>query len=211
MPSKSPPYVLREGESFIVDDGVPILIDRWGGIKKKQWVELDVVDRDGTLIRPALVASLGTARSRRSLSRRDRAAVLSQAKGMCNLCERSLGVDVHIDHVTPLADGGTSDLTNLAAVHRDCKRAKGAWAVRPYWAWCVITTDPRGGERKVPPRFRQRAWADARAGLHIDEEARVAARWGRIPGRSKKIRSCPAVASRLDSSAICGGRGQLGR
>lgn len=52
-----------------------------------------------------------------------RSAVLVRDGGRCFLCG-GYGAD-EADHVVPVFEGGTHDLTNLAAVHADpCHRAK---------------------------------------------------------------------------------------
>ena len=47
---------------------------------------------------------------------------------LCALCETRLpeyAADIHVDHIVPVAKGGTSDPENLQAVCADCNRRKG--------------------------------------------------------------------------------------
>ena len=47
---------------------------------------------------------------------------------LCALCQRRLpedATDIHIDHIVPLARGGTSELENLQAVCAGCNMRKG--------------------------------------------------------------------------------------
>lgn len=48
---------------------------------------------------------------------------------LCPLCKTRLpedAADIHVDHVVPVARGGTSDLENLQAVCAACNMRKGA-------------------------------------------------------------------------------------
>ena len=40
----------------------------------------------------------------------------------CHWCGFPLGNDITIEHLTPLSQGGTNELANLALVHRRCNR-----------------------------------------------------------------------------------------
>lgn len=45
----------------------------------------------------------------------------------CAYCRRKINLsDAHIDHVVPLSQGGSNDLSNLATACRDCNLSKGA-------------------------------------------------------------------------------------
>lgn len=60
--------------------------------------------------------------------RRLREYVLQRDGGMCQ-CEDCKGQDKiahEVDHVIPLARGGTDDPGNLRAINRDCHKAKTA-------------------------------------------------------------------------------------
>lgn len=44
--------------------------------------------------------------------------------GKCAICAQKLGADVHIDHIVPLAAGGSNRRSNLQLVHPACNYAK---------------------------------------------------------------------------------------
>lgn len=48
----------------------------------------------------------------------------------CNMCERMLGAEVDVDHVTPLHMGGSNDPRNLQVLCLNCHRAKTAMECR---------------------------------------------------------------------------------
>lgn len=58
-----------------------------------------------------------------------RRRVLERDIGTCYLCDE-LGAD-EVDHLVPVADGGTSRTDNLASVHSSCHRRRHA---EPEWA-----------------------------------------------------------------------------
>jgi hypothetical protein len=61
------------------------------------------------------------------LSARDRFEILRRDKFTCRYCGRkSPEVKLHVDHVTPVAEGGTNHPTNLCAACSDCNLGKGA-------------------------------------------------------------------------------------
>ena len=64
-------------------------------------------------------------RERRRLRRRALLAVLGRRCGICGRRIRSLR-DLHIDHIVPLARGGSSARENLQAAHALCNQQKGA-------------------------------------------------------------------------------------
>jgi 5-methylcytosine-specific restriction endonuclease McrA len=55
-------------------------------------------------------------------------AALSQAqKGRCGICHMPLCAhDIEVDHIVPVALGGSDARRNLRLVHGVCNRAKGA-------------------------------------------------------------------------------------
>lgn len=62
---------------------------------------------------------------------RDRRAI-ARTKPPCGICEGEIDYSLPhtdprsfvVDHMIPLNKGGTDDLTNKQAAHRDCNRAK---------------------------------------------------------------------------------------
>lgn len=65
--------------------------------------------------------------------------IIKKDKPPCHLCGEPIDYDAGhlnplsftIDHITPIARGGSDTLDNLAAAHRACNRAKGAKAPMP--------------------------------------------------------------------------------
>jgi 5-methylcytosine-specific restriction protein A len=51
-----------------------------------------------------------------------RRAVYRRQDGRCALCGWPLGERWEVDHIVPVARGGTSDLSNLRALHQACHR-----------------------------------------------------------------------------------------
>ena len=57
----------------------------------------------------------------------DYAAVLKAANGVCGICQQPVGMSVvHIDHIIPLARGGSHTQDNLQLAHAHCNISKGA-------------------------------------------------------------------------------------
>ena len=61
---------------------------------------------------------------RRALTPYQRALVASEQAWRCNHCSVLFKALWHIDHVTPLADGGADHLTNMQALCADCHASK---------------------------------------------------------------------------------------
>ena len=61
---------------------------------------------------------------RRALTPYQRALVASEQAWRCKHCSVLFKALWHIDHVTPLADGGADDLTNMQALCADCHASK---------------------------------------------------------------------------------------
>ena len=61
--------------------------------------------------------------SRESISNNIRFKVLKRDHFTCQYCGRS-GVELEVDHIRPVASGGTSDMGNLITACKDCNRGK---------------------------------------------------------------------------------------
>jgi hypothetical protein len=62
-----------------------------------------------------------------SISKKDRAAVLHDAHGVCQMCGKTIkdhGIRLHVDHKIPQEWGGTSALENLWAICSVCNEGK---------------------------------------------------------------------------------------
>lgn len=67
---------------------------------------------------------------RGSLPNRLRDAVLERDGFVCGICGDEIeSGDLHIDHILPVARGGTNDLDNLQPAHSFCNISKGARVV----------------------------------------------------------------------------------
>jgi HNH endonuclease len=76
---------------------------------------------------------------RRPLSRHLRVQVLARDGYRCLMCGRSKEeVALEVDHVIPVADGGTDELHNLATLCRDCNGGKSAYRFTDYRSVTVI-------------------------------------------------------------------------
>lgn len=63
--------------------------------------------------------------SRKSMSTQTRFSVLSRDRFTCRYCSRSApDVELHVDHVVPVALGGSDDLENLVAACVECNLGK---------------------------------------------------------------------------------------
>lgn len=63
---------------------------------------------------------------RRTFSDRERAQFFADAGGKCKHCGKRIpsGMDWHIDHEIPIADGGTNDDVNLQVLCYQCHSLK---------------------------------------------------------------------------------------
>jgi 5-methylcytosine-specific restriction endonuclease McrA len=69
-----------------------------------------------------------TLKHRKSFSTKERAALFVEHGGLCHLCEGAIqaGQTWDVDHVIPLALGGTNDTSNLRPAHSRCHRGIGS-------------------------------------------------------------------------------------
>lgn len=56
--------------------------------------------------------------------RKNRELALERANGRCERCREPHGPDKQVDHIVPVRDGGTNDLTNLQVLCRACTKVK---------------------------------------------------------------------------------------
>ena len=64
--------------------------------------------------------------TRKSITKKTRFEVFKRDSFTCQYCGRtSPAVILEVDHVVPVAEGGTNDLMNLVTSCRDCNRGKG--------------------------------------------------------------------------------------
>lgn len=64
--------------------------------------------------------------ARRSLSPLQRLKIFEAAKGVCHLCEQRIQVGQawEVEHVRPLALGGSDDESNMRPAHKACHKDK---------------------------------------------------------------------------------------
>ena len=61
-----------------------------------------------------------------TFSKLDLKALMTSQKGLCIVCRTSIKDGYHIDHIKPLANGGSNDKLNLQLLCQPCNRSKGA-------------------------------------------------------------------------------------
>ena len=77
---------------------------------------------------------------KRSTTQRDRyRRIIGRTLPACHICGQPIDLDLPyldpgafvVDHIIPLAKGGSDRLENLAGSHRSCNRTKGAHIIAP--------------------------------------------------------------------------------
>jgi len=63
-------------------------------------------------------------KTNRSLNQTTKKVVAANQKWNCNVCNNILDASYEVDHINPLYNGGTNDLTNLQALCRNCHGKK---------------------------------------------------------------------------------------
>lgn len=56
----------------------------------------------------------------------DIARIMKQQRGRCAYCRQKLGEEYHVDHITPIAKGGTNDARNIQLTCAKCNLEKSA-------------------------------------------------------------------------------------
>lgn len=71
------------------------------------------------------------------LDREGQLKLLKRQKYICPLCRaRIVAEDVtQIDHLTPVIQGGTHSISNLAIVHKQCNAEKHGKTLEEHWEW----------------------------------------------------------------------------
>ena len=83
--------------------------------------------------------------ARRRFTPRERSKVAFEQSYQCSACKVMLNPDWHLDHVIPLADGGTNERDNVQALCIACHTDKSAAATR--------ATRPRRKKRTMITRL----------------------------------------------------------
>ena len=72
-----------------------------------------------------------------------------EQKGICGLCGNEMEKDFlnnqlcQVDHLTPVAQGGSNDLSNLVLAHRTCNQEKANKTLREYFQWRERVGEPK--------------------------------------------------------------------
>ena len=99
---------------------------RWGSVRDA-CVALAAF-HDGKLSREQLLAGRSVGPARSTIPLKDRWAVLKRDNYRCSKCGASPSsdhsVELEVDHISPVAKGGTNDLTNLQTLCWSCNHGK---------------------------------------------------------------------------------------
>jgi hypothetical protein len=96
---------------------VPTIIDRFG-TWKKALIATATASSGAPLTGCARVVS-----KRRAISLAKRFLVIKRDRYRCRICNRS-GVELEVDHIVPVSQGGSDRLDNLQTACQDCNRGK---------------------------------------------------------------------------------------
>ena len=131
-------YILQRGQDYCCLDGRNKIhktqdigfatrftdINRAYGLlclARKKLKGFRVMDLDSVM-----VASGKCVTKRKKFSEPERAVIYNRSKGRCGICGKFVPYDVYtIDHIVPLAKGGTNAMDNLQCAHSWCNYAKG--------------------------------------------------------------------------------------
>ena len=79
---------------------------------------------------------------RKKISKELRVQVLIRDKFKCRMCGRSRDeVSLHVDHILPVAKGGTDEISNLATLCSDCNIGKSDFTFTDYSNMSLIPED----------------------------------------------------------------------
>lgn len=130
-------YILRKGNEYCFLDGRKKIYrtqdigfaTRFTDVKKaydllylatKKLKGFRVMDLDS-----GMVASGKCVTKRKKFSEPERAVIYNRSKGRCGICGKFVPYDVYtIDHIVPLAKGGTNAMDNLQCAHSWCNYVK---------------------------------------------------------------------------------------
>ena len=130
-------YILRKGNEYCFLDGRNKIhktqdigfATRFTDIKKaydllylarKKLKGFRVVDLDADMM-----AAGKHATKRRMFSKPERVVIYNRCKGRCGICGKFVPFDIFtIDHIVPLANGGTNAIENLQCAHSWCNYVK---------------------------------------------------------------------------------------
>ena len=107
-------------------DGLsPRAVELLGPARTALLADMDTLNRalEHLLAQPGIFAAI----AQRKLTEDERLAVFLAAGGQCAYCPTVTGLeDFHVDHVWPVAQGGSDDPENLACACGPCNQSKGA-------------------------------------------------------------------------------------
>jgi 5-methylcytosine-specific restriction endonuclease McrA len=66
-----------------------------------------------------------------------RVVLWNRNRGICLLCNKPISdfASAHVDHMTPVAKGGTNNLDNLCLAHVQCNKEKHNKTLSEHWEW----------------------------------------------------------------------------
>ena len=98
----------------------------WGSVRRA--CEAPAAFHDGQISREQLLGGNSDSRVRKSIPLKDRWAVLKRDNYCCTKCGAAPSSDhsvmLEVDHVVPVAGGGSNDLSNLQTLCRKCNQGK---------------------------------------------------------------------------------------
>ncbi len=74
----------------------------------------------------------------RSINANETNFLIKKYSNRCAYCEATLNKHFHVDHILPVAKGGSNALSNLAVCCPRCNLAKHAKTVQEFYAWMEL-------------------------------------------------------------------------